>query len=402
MGLFSRADSATGTALIEISSGAVIISLAAVDETSVPKLIWSTKEEALLTRTKTAEESIKQMMSALLTAMMRVGQGAKKLREETGLHIEEVKLVIGAPWSYTISKEISYSEPTAFTVTKDLVHNLTQAALKKINDELVEGHKAELHNLTNLSRETTSYVLNGYPVQHPFGLRGDSIILNEMSTFADTNLYHNALELIQKTLPRAAILPTTSVVTLYASANQLFPGSRDYCLVDITHETTEIAIIRNQVLRYATFMPAGLRTLSRSLGKQLNIPAGEADALLREPYFTTAKERMNKAEVATVTKMLSEYETALCTLFHETGDSLSIPKVIFLHGHNASELFLKSLVTNAAKAATNLTHTVYEVTDHILETQYDVATRDTIKKQIVDESELMLLLYARLMATHRN
>ncbi len=404
MGLFSgRKAAPTGGATIEINSGGVVLSVI-VRNTGKrhPTLVWSTRELTSFTITKTREESYKQLMSALMAAMMRLGQGAKTLRETHGLTIDDVLVIVGAPWSFTVSKEIVYQEPAPFTVTKELIENLVSAAIKKIEEDLVEDHKAKLNALTILDRRTTNYLLNGYPVEKPFGLKAETLVVSEMSTLADTAVYKNSVELCSKVLARADIQGTSSMVTLFAIADQLFPGTADYCLVDISYEATELAIVRNRLVRYATHAPVGLNTVARALGKQLNLPEGEAQAMLREPYFSTARERMSQAEQTAVETIFAEYRTVLATLFHETGDNLSIPKVIFLHGHNSSELFLKVLVSDAAKAATNITHTVHELTEHILEANYDAAERLAVLRSVSDDSQILAIQFFGTNPTHRD
>jgi len=151
---------------------------------------------------------------------------------------------------------------------------------------------------------------------------------------------------------------------------ELYNQMSEYCLVDITYEATEIGVVRGGILRYCTHTPIGISTLARTLVTVLNIPLEEAYAFLKEPYHTRAMETMSEAKLAEVAVVFDEYQKNLAKLFTETGDKLSIPKILFMHGDHQTEEFFGRQLEAAAKKATGSTHAVHGVSSELLTKNY--------------------------------
>ena len=163
----------------------------------------------------------------------------------------------------------------------------------------------------------------------------------------------------------------------------------EYCLIDITNEATEIGVVRDGILRYCTHTTAGLSTIARDVAIALDIPLDEAQAFLREPYHSHAMETLAATKKSAIEKILETYRTAVTDLLHETGDSLSIPKTILLHGGQQTEAFFTSQIEMAAKNATGLTHTVHTVTTELLTKNYTEAERVALE-QIAPDTALLV------------
>ncbi len=383
-------------AIIEVGSGSVLISIvASVADTTHPEILWSTREIAPLKITRESEESVKQLMSSLMAAVLRIEQEGLTALHTRYPHarINEISVAIAAPWSFTVSKVIQYEQDEAFTVTADLIETLTSAAQKKIDEERVEDDMAQQHGLSILERTTTDVYLNQYHTDKPIGKTAHSLTLTQMSTIADAYVAKTITDLATRVLPRVSLQTTTSVVMFNTVINKLFPDTTEYCLVDVSYEATEIAIVRDGTIRYCTHAPYGINTIARGLSEQLNIPHAEAYTFLREPYYTTALEQFSAKQKSVVGAVLGGYQEVITKLFQETGDDLAIPKILFLHGGNSSEIFFKLLLSLAAKAATNTTHTVYAVTDSILDAWYTPEEKANVLSAIADPSQVLSSLY---------
>jgi hypothetical protein len=163
----------------------------------------------------------------------------------------------------------------------------------------------------------------------------------------------------------------------------------EYCLVDITDEATEIGIVRDGILRYCTHTAYGISTIAHELATTLGIPIDEAYAFLREPYYSHALGEMNAENRAKVQAILTEYQSAVTDLFHETGDTLSIPKVLFLHGGFQTEVFFTEQIALAARSATNATHSIHPVSTELLTEHYTSEQKQAIMEGNPDTAILV-------------
>lgn len=169
----------------------------------------------------------------------------------------------------------------------------------------------------------------------------------------------------------------------------LYQNIKDYCLVDVTYEATELGIVRNGALQYCTNTAIGLNTLVRGLAKKLDIPHEEAHSFLREPYYSTGRAALSETKLEAMDSLLAEYLVALTSLFNETADTLSIPRVVFLHGNTFANAIVRPQVTTAAKMSAGSSPTVYDISDAILTTLYDTADRKAL--ELVTSQPSMLL-----------
>ena len=160
----------------------------------------------------------------------------------------------------------------------------------------------------------------------------------------------------------------------------LYPTMSDCCLVDVTYEATELAVIRHGALQYTTQTSIGLNTLVRNFANVLNIPHEEAYSLLHEPSYTNARERLSKSKLEAMDAILADYHAALTDLLKEAGDTLSIPHTIFVHGTTLGDAIIKPCVTAAGRASAGATPVVYEITAELLTNTYTPEEKTALQK----------------------
>ena len=165
----------------------------------------------------------------------------------------------------------------------------------------------------------------------------------------------------------------------------------EYCLVDITDEATEIGIVRGGILRYCTHTAIGIGTLARQVAETLAIPIEQAYSFMKEPNYSHTLSELASEKRTAIESILTSYQQAVTELFHETGDALSIPKVLFLHGSFQTEEFFTEHISLAAKGATNATHNVHPVTAELF---LDVATPEQKAQALNDNLDTAVLTAA--------
>jgi cell division ATPase FtsA len=374
MSLFSSSDTSIRYgAVIEIGSGSVLASIVKSDRTkTTPEIIWSKREYA----TRRAESDTAVNAKSVITALMNVvllleSEGKAVLKQSNpGAKIGHLQVSMTAPWSYTITKVIGYQKEVPFEITEALLSTLITAAQKKITEELKENELANDLGLAIMTRATTDIQANDYEIEDPKGKTATTLTLTQVSAVAQTYLTDAIADIKQKIFKQAELERFSFMLMFHCIIRELYNQMSEYCLVDITYEATEIGVVRGGILRYCTHTPIGISTLARTLVTVLNIPLEEAYAFLKEPYHTRAMETMSEAKLAEVAVVFDEYQNNIAKLFNETGDKLSIPKILFMHGDHQTEEFFSRQLEAAAKKATNSTHAVHGVSSELLTKNY--------------------------------
>ncbi len=378
--------------VIEIGSGSVLVSIVKSDFSQRhPDIIWAKREYATKQKNTDIATSAKGVMTALMNVMLLIeGDGQKALHAvQPGAKLTSVQVSISAPWSYTITKVINYSEEKPFVITPALLQKLMAVAEKKVVDELRENELASDLGLTIMTRATTDIQANEYKTSDPIGKTAETLTLTQVSAVAQEYLTAAITDLQKKVLPKASLERYSFMLMFHCITRDIHTQMTEYCLIDITNEATEIGVVRGGILRYCTHTTSGISTIARKISVALDIPHDEAHAFLREPYHSHVMESLTPTKSAVVAEILDEYKADITNLLHETGDSLSIPKTILLHGGQQTEAFFTSQIEAAAKNATGLTHTVHLVTAELLTKNYTEAECATLEQAAPDTALLV-------------
>ncbi len=386
-------------AMIDIGSGSVLVAIIASNENkNHPEILWAKREYTPLRHTGSLSESAKHVMTSLLNALMLLdSEGRKILREETGVNqLPHCQVTIAAPWSYTVTKTISYGHEESFVVTDALIEELLRTAHKKVNEELEENERIQQLGLKIITRSTTGIFANGYLLAHINDQNAKSLKIVESNAIAQEYLTEAIENVRDKVLPDTDLRLYSFILIFYYIIRDLFPETTEYCLVDITYEATELGIVRDGILQYSTHVAKGAFTLAREIATVLDIPLEEAYGYLQNEDPISLLTNTTDAKIAAVTEIFQKYQDSLTTLFHETGDSLAIPKKVYLHGNIETEPFFKQILANAAQKATSSTHAVYPVSRELLTKHYDDTAQESF---IAKRTDTALLISAQFFHT---
>jgi hypothetical protein len=396
MSFFKKHSDATLGVVIDIGSASVLVALVSSDATKPsPDIIWSHREHLSLRTAAGPEQNAKNIMTALMNAALQLDTvGRKVLDQALPGHGEPRQLwvSVAAPWSYTVSKTIAYTADEPFKVTTDLVSELERSAEQKIELELKEDEVAASLGLTVVLRTTMAILGNGYNLGMPGGQSASALSLSRASAVVQSYLRAAITDVRDKILPRANSKVHSFMLAYFHVARELYPTSSEYCLVDITYEATEIGVVRDGVLQYCTHTPYGAFSLARDIASKSGSGLEESYGRLTNDLFTqgTSDETI-AAEVAT------DYETRLASLFHETGDTLTIPKTIILHANLDTEAYFAQRLTAASTMVTRSTHHVIPVSAALLKAYYnEEAVRD-----ITTRHDTAMLISAQFFHTGR-
>jgi len=378
--------------IIDIGSGSV---LAAIVHSNVsrshPDVVWSHREAAPLRNIDSLEQSAKAVITALVNATMLLdAEGRKVLREfDSSAKLTELQCTISAPWSYTVSKTINYNQDKEFTITEDLIEDLNQAVQEKIANELNEDEVVNNFGLQVIVRANMEVLANGYIVKSPRGQKTRQFALSQACGVAQTAIVEAVDEMRDKLFPDAESKKSSFILVLYSVTRGILPQADNICLVDITFEATEIGIVRDGSLKYCTHTPFGSFSLAREISEITKVPLHEAFGYLHTITPYSFMEKLNTKQKGDIEALFEAYISRVAELFHETGDSLAIPRRISLHSDVESESLFLDLVEKAAKRSTKISPQITPISKEIINQAYLASTSDTTE-EITPDTALLL------------
>lgn len=390
--LFSKSSGVRYGVVVDVGSGSVLASIIESNKIKTyPKVIWSRREYIPSRQIDSLNRTAKNIMTALISVLMSLdSEGRKSLREiNPKAKISELQFTIAAPWSYTVTKNISYNNEKEFDVDRDILSELLKTAEKKVFEELKENEKIHKLGLVLVSRITADVVANGYSIEATGTQKAKTLKLVELNAITQEVIVEEIKEVQNKMFQGTKLQQYSFMMAFYYTILDLYPEVTEFCLVDVTYEATEIGVVRDGVLQYCTHIPHGIISLAREISVILSVTIEESYSYFKDTNFDIILEKHSDAQKKDVLAVFTAYENKLISLFKETGDTLSIPKGIFLHSDLNIASFLKKKITDSANNATKSSHVVYNVTGDLLTKHYKGDEQTLLKSKNQDTAMLI-------------
>jgi hypothetical protein len=208
-----------------------------------------------------------ELAFAMLRALGEVNEqmtklGAPALRRATGTgSIGEVLVSIASPWQDTLVHTERIDESKEFTFTRALMKDVVRRTTTPKPDRVSSGESV------------IATMLNGYETNQPFGRevkRADIVIL---SSTIDKSVYESVQTALRKSYHTHHITFAAFAPAAYAVFRDVYPHEKDYLVVDVSGEATDIAFIKQGLLASVISVPIGMNNLLRSIGRNTTMTA---------------------------------------------------------------------------------------------------------------------------------
>ncbi len=337
-------------AIIDVGSGSVLVAIVISQlGNKKPTVVWSHREQAPLRTIDSIEQSAKSVMTSLVNALLKFDSEGRRALHEYNKHsnVDEVQCCISAPWAYTVTKTISYTQEAPFEITKALIDSLIESAEKDTQVELAENEAATELGLSIITRSTLDTLANGYRIEKSIGSEATELSIAHVSVVTQQYLIEHLKDLRHKIFSDKPLHQLSYMLSLYSVVDEIFNDSSDYCLIDITYEATEIGVVRDGILTYSTHIPFGSFSLAREIAHVTSLPLLQSFQSLHTGDVEVFLDTLTAGQKDEVETIFKEYVARLEALFTETGDDLSIPKKMYIHTEIEMEALFTKLITAA-------------------------------------------------------
>lgn len=361
------------SAIIDIGSGSVGAALVLLDtETDESTILWSHREFTLLRTSSTLSDAERAVKTAFVNVFLELGNAGLRALAARGkdLVVNDVQISLAAPWQYTAAKLVNFSDEKEFVVDNELLRDLAKKANEQGIADAESSNLLKEFGLTLISQEIIGMTINGYAVTDVHKKRVRELSFVHLSMLAAKSMVDAIRETHDKILPRAELKLTTFIFMFYSVVMRLYPHTLEAAIIDITKEATELGIVRDGALRFVSHIPVGSFTLARAISEQLQIPAEEAFTYLKtntDYGIASIPERHR----AVVEQVFGAYHDELKALFSATGDTLSIPRSIFIHTELNTELFFNNTIKKAATEVAQTEHTIHPITSKLISESHE-------------------------------
>jgi len=334
-------------AVFDISSGSIGGALAKIpaDENIHPEIIFSTRNII------SGEHDLDFNLFLNLT-LKTLQRTAQELLETRIGAPSEIHVMLSAPWSTSHKRIIDFEKREEFKFTDKL---LEQLLAKDSDPDLSrEVQFSGMGDLNVFEREMMRVKLNGYPILNPVNQESRHAEVEIWSSAVSSDVKSKFIESINRVF---SVEPTfhSSIFSLYKLTKGLYPNEDNAIIIDIGGETTEIGIVKNDVLeQFATF-PIGENEMLRTLGQEMNTPGIDQTYNIFNMYFDG---KLDSKTDKKVSEILNAPRTKWFKGFASTLEELSksglLPNTLFISANRDLQSWVYEEIFK--NGLNNLTH----------------------------------------------
>ena len=350
-------------ALIDIGSGSVTTTILynRLNSSSLPEILWTHQERTYVSNP--SQNTNAPILSALLNAFLALGsEGISALRSfDQQATISILQVSVSAPWSYTVTKQVTVQQERELIITQSFINDLAKAAEKEATFDISDNDIANELDLTITTRAILEVRANDYQLPTINKQQANTVSLHMASVVVQTYLLEALQQTRDKVLPEVPIHLFSTILEFYFILKGIHPEMYELCLVSVTLEATEIGVVRDGVLQFSTHAPIGILTVASEVANALSVPAAEVYGAMQGKTWEAYIHSTTKAQQEQVQTILDNYVSQISELLQQTGDDFTIPKSIYAHTAGYTFSTFGPLIDTGAEEASGLKHIVHDV-----------------------------------------
>lgn len=248
--------------------------------------------------------------------------------------IRKILCIMSAPWVVSGVNEISAREEKEILITQKTIDALLG---KEMNEKKIITQTA-----VTIEKWLTQIKLNGYLIKNPIGKRAQDIKATAFESRARTEWLEKVEKIIFRRFHRESYFHSHSFILLNA-IEQLFPENKNYLLIEITGETTELTIIKNGVIKRIYNFGLGKNIFLKSVAEKFGVEADIALSFLKIYQDKKAEQKFSNAISETISIAEKDWINSLNNFLE---NSKIKPQTIFLSVDPLFASFFKSYISN--------------------------------------------------------
>ncbi len=376
-------ESKNSVIIFDIESASIGGAVVSFDK-KVPHISYSTRTQLPFQEVADEKRLLTQIEEVLTSVASDLQKNGLLTKDGKSIAVKEIVCVLSSLWSNTQTTNVSFENKEKFKVTNRIMDDL----LAKIH---ASDKKIARKSTVTIEKKVINSLLNGYPTEAPLGKEVTRINITFLESTVSNALHAKMSEIMHSTFnPDIPLVFRSFTLVAFSVTRDLFNTTKNFMLIDVTGEITEIAVVRNSILEDMLSFPYGKNTIVRDVAKKTkSIPE---DILTRIKIMSSGNELEVKEEFFEAEKKWTE-------MFGRACDELSseinpLPRDVFLVVDNNYKNWFRSMIERVDFSQFTVTKEMFHV-DSLTENQKDGTY--TLGKDVVPDNFLIVnsLFYNR-------
>jgi len=259
-----------------------------------------------------------------------------------------IHVIISSPWHASQTRVVTLSKMTPFTFTQKLHDELLEKELRAFEEEYKTKFGSLGEDVVIVESNTMSARLNGYSVLSPDGKSASSVELSLFISMSPKEVLSKIESSVQSASHRSTVHFHTSIFSVFTTMRDTFADTKDFLIVDVGGELTDISFIEADVILENASFPCGRNHFARIVTEELGKSKDEAEAMLSLYRDNTLESNlvagMEKAVLKAESVWIKSFSQALATL----SSDIFIPPTIFVLVDENHEKWVKGALDDEA------------------------------------------------------
>ena len=307
----------------DIGSFSVGGALFYVQDSGIPKIIFSIREQIVLEKEVDFDHFLSAMLKSLEIVVNKVSM------KKAGIP-KRVFCILSSPWYASQTRNIFFEKDTAFIFSAKFADSLIQKEIALFEEEHLKKYIDTKSKIEPIELKNMSTILNGYATSKPLNQKVKNVEMIIFISMSPEEILKKIEQTIGKHFGGRDIKFSSFAMTVFTVARDMFMHQENFLLVDVGGEITEISMIKKDVLRSSISFPLGINHLIRKMSQELNCTLDEAKSYLSLYKDGHAEDSTQKKLEPIVSKSRADWLLKFQESLVNISNDISIPATIFL------------------------------------------------------------------------
>ncbi|PIR68400.1 hypothetical protein COU49_01265 [Candidatus Nomurabacteria bacterium CG10_big_fil_rev_8_21_14_0_10_35_16] len=326
MGIFTKrtkAEKSELVAVFDIGSASVGGALFFVQKSGVPKIVFSVREKII----PQPQIDPKNLLTEIRKALNNV---ARQMAVSNFGAPKKIFCVLSSMWHISHNRVIRIKKNTPFVFTDKLANGLIEKELKLFKEDYLGQYVKNDKQIRVIELKNIKTTLNGYEVLNPYKQKANDLEMTLFISMAEEEVLSNIEDVIAQHFHTRDVVFSSFIMASFTVVRDMHSHQKDFILIDIGGEITDISIIKNNALIGSASYPLGSNFIARDMASILGSNLEEAKTFFSLYKDGHAEERIHQRFDPIVkssqTRWLDRFQSSLNTLLND----ISIPNTIYL------------------------------------------------------------------------
>lgn len=355
MRLFSKKKIEKELALVfDIGSSSIGGAIFEINKNGVPKIIFSIRESITLENEMDGERFLLLTLKALDIVASKVSLAGVG-------NPSRVFCVLSSPWYASQTRVIKLEKNVPFIFNSKLADSLIQKEIGLFEKEHLSKFADTNDKMRMIEFKNMKTILNGYATSLPYNKKCKKLEMVIFVSMSSDKVLKKIEEKIHKHFHNRDVRFYSFAIASFALVRDMFQEQKDFLLIDICGEVTDISLVKKDALMNSISFPLGRNFMIRKMAGKLNYSLDEARSyisLYKDGHLSSNLEKkiapvINKIKI----EWLNEFQKSLINISEKS----SIPSDVFITVDQDFASFFGDIIKNEEYNQYTLTHSKFKI-----------------------------------------